>query len=191
MSRSTRAARLSDLGFTLVLTAAWILFWGELSAANLVTGAVASTVLLRVFPLGHDIALVRHRLRPMAAMRLVVEFGIEIVATTVETSRDILVGSRHERPGIVACPLRVDAPGLITFLTSLLAITPGTMPIEATQDPPVIYLHVLHLRDPERVRQNVSRLERLAVAALGSPEALAAVELPPPPPPHHTSRPTT
>lgn len=189
MRRSTRADRLSDLGFATVLTAAWVLFWGELSAANLVTGAVAAVLLLLVFPLGHDVTVVRHHFRLLGALRLGLEFAIELIASTGSMTKAVLIGSSRERPGVVACPLRVDAPGLITFLTSLIAMAPGTMAIEATQDPPVIYVHVLHLSDPERTRQRVARLEELAVRALGDAAALHAVTLPPPPPPHLRDRP--
>jgi multicomponent Na+:H+ antiporter subunit E len=176
--------RLSDLGFAVVLTSAWVLFWGDVSIANVLSGAAASLLLLSVFPLGHDITVVRHHLRPVAAVRLALYFFGELGLSTLLMVGDVVGGRRRERPGVVACPLRVGAPGLLTFLTNLLAMTPGTMPIDVTEDPPVIYLHVLRLDDPEAVRATVSRLEALAVAALGDADALAAVARPAPPPPH-------
>jgi multicomponent Na+:H+ antiporter subunit E len=174
----------SDLGFAAVLTVAWVLFWGDLSVANVLTGLAASLLLLVVFPLERDIEHVRHRFRPLATVRLALTFAWELAASNLTVARDVLGGPRREHPGIVACPLRVSIPGLTTFLTNLFALSPGTMPIDVTEEPPVIYLHVLRLQDPERVRARMSRFEELAVRALGDADALAAVAQPPPPPPH-------
>ena len=173
-----------DLVPAAFLTIAWVLFWGELSAGNIVTGFVAATLLLVVFPLGHDVEVVRHRFRPLPAVRLAAFVMWELVSSNLAMVRDVLGGPSRERPGVVACPLRVAAPGLVTFLTNVIAISPGTMPIDVGQSPPVLYVHVLRLRDPEEIRTMVSRLEALAVAALGDDEALRAVATSPPPPPH-------
>jgi multicomponent Na+:H+ antiporter subunit E len=173
-----------DAPYVAGLTAVWVLLWGDLSVANVLTGAVAAALLLVVFPLGHDIERVRHRFRLGAAVRLVLAFGWELTAASVVMIRHILGGRARERPGVVACPLRVGAPGLLTFLTNMIAMSPGTMPIDVDEDPPVLYVHVLRLQDPEDVRARVSRFERLAVLALGSADAVAAVSVPPPPPPH-------
>lgn len=188
MSGSRRADRLSDLGFIAVLTAAWVLLWGTLTIPNVVTGVAVAVFLLGVFPIRHDIAVVRHRFRPWAALAFAATFAVDLVVSSALMIRAILVGPNRERPGVVACALRVDAPGLITFLTTVIANSPGTMPIDATQDPPVIYVHVLELADPEEVRARVARLEERAVRILGDPAAMEAVRHPPPPPPHLVPR---
>jgi multicomponent Na+:H+ antiporter subunit E len=168
-----RRARLGTVGIGVSLVVVWVLFWGELSAGNVLSGAALAAALLAVFPL-EAVPHVDHRIRPLAILRLTVHFAIDLVVSTVLVARDVLVPSRT-RTGIVACPLRVDAPGLATFLANLLALSPGTMPIEVAQGPPVIYVHVLRVDSPDAVRRRVARLEELAVAALGSPAALAAV----------------
>jgi multicomponent Na+:H+ antiporter subunit E len=173
-----------DLVSVAPLTAAWVLLWGDIRLGNVLTGVGASTLLLLVFPIGHDVEAVRHRIRPIGVVRLAVAFAWELVSSSLVMVREVLGGSSRERPGIVACPLRVDAPGLVTFLTNVFAMSPGTMPIEVSHAPPVIYLHVLRLDDPELVRARVTRFETIAVRALGDDDALAAVTVPPPPPPH-------
>lgn len=186
--RARRIAAGEHLGVTVALTIGWVLFWGDLSVANVVSGLVVSSVLLVVFPLRRDVEHVRHHLRPLAVGRLAFAVVADLVASSIVMVRDIVGGAARERPGVVACPLRVNAPGLVTFLTNLLSLTPGTTPIDVTHEPPVIYLHVLRLDDPEIIRAYVSRFERLAVAALGDDLAVAAVSQPPPPPPHLADR---
>jgi multicomponent Na+:H+ antiporter subunit E len=175
--------QLVDLGLGAALVVVWTLAWGELSVGNVLSGAAVAAVLLTVFPIGHDIEHVDHRLRPLAVLRLAVTLAADIVWSNLLMVRDILGGPSRERTGIVACPLRVDAPGLLTFMANVLALTPGTMPVEVTQAPPVIYLHVLRLEDPDAVRRSVARLEKRAVSALGSAAAVAACRAAPPRPP--------
>jgi multicomponent Na+:H+ antiporter subunit E len=173
-----------DLGFAAALTVAWVLLWGDLSIANVATGFVASVVLLLVFPLDRHVEQVRHRVRPVAVVRLAVTFAWELLRSNLQVARDVLGGPRREHAAVIACSLRVGTPGVITFLTNLFALSPGTMPLDIDQDPPVIYLHVLRLEDPEAVRARMARFEDLVVRAFGDDEAVSALALPPPPPPH-------
>lgn len=175
------AASLGDVGLAGALVVVWTLAWGELSLANVAAGLALAVVLLAVFPISHDIEHVDHRVRPVAMVRLFGSIVWLLLVSNVQMVRDVLGGPSRERTGVVACPLRVDAPGLLTFLANVLALTPGTLPIEVRRGPPVIFLHVLRLEDPEAVRRQVTRLEELAVAALGSPAALEACRLAPPP----------
>jgi multicomponent Na+:H+ antiporter subunit E len=170
--RSTRALR--AIGAAGALVVVWVLSWGEVSVGNVVSGVAVAGALLVAFPLG-DVPHVDHRLHPVAVVRLAAVFLAELVLSSLAVARDIVRGPAAVRTGIVSCPLRVEAGGLITFLANLIALSPGTMPIDVTLDPPVLHVHVLRLRDPDEVRAHVARFEELAVAALGGPEALAAV----------------
>jgi multicomponent Na+:H+ antiporter subunit E len=168
----------AGLGSGLVVV--WVLLWGELSAANVLSGAALAVALLVVFPLD-EVVHVDHRVHPLGIVRLVVYFVVELVVSTTSVARDVLIGPSRVRTGIVACPLRVDAEGLITLLANMIALSPGTLPIHVGRDPLVLYLHILRLDHPDAVRQRVSRLEALAVGALGSAEMIAACAVPPPP----------
>ena len=64
-------------------------------------------------------------------------------------------------------PLPDCSDELLTLITNLLALSPGTMPVELRHDPTVLYVHVLHLRDVEDVRDEIRRLTDLAVRAFG------------------------
>ncbi len=170
----------AGLGAGLVLV--WVLLWGEVSAGNVLSGLAIAVALLVVFPLD-AVAHVDHRIHPLGIARLLAYFVLELVMSTTAVARDILIGPSRVRTGIVACPLRVDADGLVTFLANMLALSPGTLPIHIGRDPLVLYIHVLRLDDPDAVRRRVARLEELAVGALGSAAMVAACSVPPPPVP--------
>lgn len=190
--RQRRAADLRDeAGVVAVLTAIWLLLWGEISAANVISGVLVGTLLIIAFPVDHDVVSVRHGVRPFAVVQLVVFVVSDLLRSTVGTAIDVLRANSKVRTGVVACPLRVDNDGLVTFLANVIALSPGTMPIEVAYRPHVIYVHSLHASDPEAIRAFVSKLEELAVRAVGGPEAVDAVSEPAPwPPPAPEPQPT-
>lgn len=173
----------NDFGVGASLVIVWTLLWGEMSVSNVLSGALVATALLVAFPVDHGVVAVAHRLRPVAAVRLGLFFAGDVVKSTLVAAVAVFRPRSRIRTGVVACPLRVDNDGLVTFLANLIAMSPGTMPIEVSYNPHVIYVHSLHAADPDQVRADVARLEELSVAALGGPEALRAVEHPAPWPP--------
>lgn len=73
-------------------------------------------LLLIAFPLDHDVIAVRRRLRPLAAARLGAFFLTDVLRSTIATALDVVRPRSEIRTGIIACPLRVDNDGLLTFL---------------------------------------------------------------------------
>ena len=69
------------------------------------------------------------------------------------------------------CPLPDCSDGLLTLITNVVALTPGTSPLHVTRDPTVLYVHVLDMRDVDATRRDVQRLADLAYAAFG-PDAV-------------------
>ena len=70
-------------------------------------------------------------------------------------------------------PLPGCSDELLTLISNLLALSPGTMPLELRQDPIVLYVHVLHLTDVEDFRREILHLADLTVQAFGSDRAVA------------------
>ena len=163
------------------LTAIWCLLWGEVSVANVVSGAVLSAILLVAFPVrggerrGERAAT---RFRPVGAARFAVHVLVQFIVSNALVAREIVARRSRVRTGIVACPLRTESETLITLLANVLALSPGTMPVDVQTSPPVIHIHVLVLRDVAQARRDVARLEELAVGAFGSDEDVARLGSP-------------
>src|SRR3546814_10951777 len=104
-----------------------MLLWGELILANVVSCVFGALLVLVAFPVDHDVKAVRHRFNPIAAVRLGAFFVSDLVMSTLVTAADVVRPRSRVRTGIVACPLRVDNDGLVTFLANLIAVSPGTM----------------------------------------------------------------
>ena len=156
----------------LALALIWVLLWGSASAANVLSGLAVGTLLVLVVPELRRRDGPRVRFRPVAIARLAGLVLLTLVRSNVELTRTVL--RRHPRlaPGVIGVPLPDCADEVITLLTNLLALSPGTMPIELRHDPVVLYVHIMQLDDPEAVRYEILRLTDLTVRAVGSDEAI-------------------
>lgn len=156
------------------LIALWILLWGQATVANVVSGAVIVAVVVAVLPdvgFGFD----RPTVRPHWALCFAARVVTDLVRANLSVGAEVVSPRPTVDTGIVAVPLPHCSDGVLTLVANVLGLAPGTMPIEVTRDPAVIYLHVLHLHDVEAVRADVNRLAELAVRAFGTPEAVAGL----------------
>lgn len=141
----------------------WVALWGDLSAANLLWGAVLGVVTLRLLPVAHRAHRVPVRIVPMA--RFGGTFLWALVKASAVVAWEVVTPTNDINEGIVAIPLRTTSPGLMTLIGNAVSLTPGTLTLEVRRDPPTLYVHVLHLRDIEDVRADILRLEQVALAA--------------------------
>jgi multicomponent Na+:H+ antiporter subunit E len=152
--------------FVAWLVLAWVLLWGRLSWANVLSGLLVVGVLLGVVPIGGP----RRRpvVRPVALARLVGQFVVQLVLANVTLTRTIL--ARHDRllTGVVAVPLDDVSDGVLTVVMGHVALTPGTLTVEVQRDPTVLYIHVIALRSREDVVRELHDIQRRAEAAFGA-----------------------
>ena len=152
--------------FVAWLVLAWVLLWGRLSWANVLSGLVVVGVLLVVVPVGGTAR--RPVVRPLALARLVGRFLADLVVSNVTLTRAILAPRDRLRTGVVAVPLeREVSDGILTVILHHVALTPGTMAVEARREPTVLFIHVIALRSRADVVRDVRGIERRVVAAFG------------------------
>ena len=160
------------------LTAVWVLLWGRLTFANVATGVLVSVALLIVFPVERGRRDAPVAVRPVAVIRLLVHFVIQLVVSNAVLAWQIVRPRPALRTGIVACQLHTRSPGLITLITDILALSPGTITVDvgtsAGEGSSTIFVHVLRLDDPTDVRRRVARLERMVVVAFGTRDEIVA-----------------
>jgi multicomponent Na+:H+ antiporter subunit E len=154
----------------------WVLAWGTPTPANVLGGLLVAAVLLAISPDSWlSLRRARPRLRPVAVARFLGFVLVEVLRANVILTREVVSRESRITTGVVAVPLPECSDGLLTLVTNVMAVTPGTMPIEVTRHPTVIYVHVLLLGDVEAVRRDVQHLAGLAYRAFGSDEAIAAM----------------
>ncbi len=150
----------------LFLVALWVLLWGRFTVANMASGIVVALLVTLVFPSARGESH-RFPVRPIANLRLLGNVGWQLLVSNVALTREILTRRSHIRTGVVVCPLRTDDEWSAALVANILALSPGTIPVRVESDPGVIYVHALHLDDPDDFRRMVAHLESLVVDAYG------------------------
>lgn len=169
-----RRRRPPRLGMAAWLVVVWVALWGDVSAANVLSGLVLASVLLALFPMRPR--GVPGAFRPAAALRFAAYFTWKLVEASAVVTWEVLTPTNRINEGIVAVPIRGVSDTLTTLVANAISLTPGTLTLEILQEPTVLYVHVLHLHDIEAVRRGVQHLEVLAIGAFGSSAAVAAAE---------------
>jgi multicomponent Na+:H+ antiporter subunit E len=159
-----------------LLVALWLLAWGQVTLANLMSGVVIAGALLVAFPLGPAKGA-RLRVSPVGVVRLVGFVAVQLVRSNAVMTREILRRRSALRPGILRHRLRHSSDEVVTLMTSIIALSPGTMTVDIGRQPPTIYVHFLLLHDVDAARASLAHLEDLVVAAIaGSPHDARPVD---------------
>jgi multicomponent Na+:H+ antiporter subunit E len=171
------ALGVSGLGVWLV--AIWLLLWNDLSVANVVSGVAVAVAVLSLSRLPKSYCVGSESGdRPRVSIPHLIYFGgyvlVKLVQANLVLAWEIVTPWRDRiHTGIVAVPLRTSSDLAMTVVANVITLTPGTVTIEAKGTPPVLYVHVLHLDDIERVKAELLDLEELSVRAFGSRAARA------------------
>jgi multicomponent Na+:H+ antiporter subunit E len=148
------------------LVALWLLAWGEATPANLASGVAVAGAVLVAFPPARR-AAGRVRVSAIGAVRLAIHVAVQLVTSNVMIAREILRRRPDTRSGVIAHRLRHPSDEIVTVVSSIIALSPGTMVVDVGRNPPTIYVHVLLLRrDIDSARRTIARIEQLAAAAI-------------------------
>lgn len=155
-----------------LLVALWLLAWGQITLANLVSGVFVAGALLVAFPPGRrgDAAV---RVDLVGAARLGVYVITQLVISNVVMTGQILRRRPRAQPGILAHRLRRPSDEVITVMTTIISLSPGTMTVDVARDSSTVYVHFFDLRDIDSSRASLGRLERLIAGAITAPEVRA------------------
>ena len=171
MAAQTMRAAVRRLPLLAWLTVVWLLLWEDASVANVVGGLAVGASVVALFPAAGPARF--GRVRPLAAAWLAVYFLWKLLEANLVVAWEVVTPNNESvNLGIVAVPLVADSDAVITLVANAITLTPGTLTLEVRRDPPTLYVHVLHLRSIDRVREDVRKLELLALRAFGSADAV-------------------
>lgn len=163
----------------LFLTVVWVGLWRDLSIANLLSGVIVAAAVVWLFPPAGDSPI---GVRPVALLRFVGAAAISILRANLVVAWEVVTPKNQINEGVVAVELASSNPVVITLVSHAIILAPGTMVIDidkGTDDRPTqLYVHVLHLRSIDEVRDDVLQLEALALAAVTGREDSGAPTAP-------------
>ena len=142
-ARSHRSVGLHPIGagrmsarrsYVLGLAAVWVLLWGTASPANVLGGLAVGTVLVLLLP-GLRGGGRRPVVRPRAAAAFLWTILLDTVRSNVRLTKAILSGRRDVESSIIEIDIPICSDQLLTTIANLLAVVPGTMPLEVHGSP--------------------------------------------------------
>lgn len=160
----------------------WVALWGDLSAANVLAGALLGLVVALVLPLPPLPGGVRPR--PLPLLRLLRGFVVDVVMASVQVMR-VSLAPGDLQCSVIAVTLRSDSDLVATVVGEITSLVPGSFTVDVRRSDHTLYLHVLDTPDHEAVRvarERTLELETRVLAALGmdaDPDSRAGATRPP------------
>jgi multicomponent Na+:H+ antiporter subunit E len=148
-----------------LLVTLWLLAWGQATLANVLSGTAVAAALLVAFPARRRS---HARLHPSATglARLAAYVATQLLVSNIVMTRQILRRRPEAAPGVLAHRLQTPSEEVLTLMTSIIALSPGTMTADITRDSSVIYVHFFRLTARRAAHASLQRLERLVVNAI-------------------------
>ncbi len=167
-------ARLLQWPMVVWLTIVWAALWGKVDLLVILSGALVGAAACLVFPLPRlraDVVV-----RPVAVLVLVGGFLVDVV---VASARVTLVTVRRAPPrsALVQVDLVSRSDLVLTVVSELVSLVPGSVVVETRRATHTIFLHVLDAPDGaavERARAHALDQEQRVLRAFAA-EAPAGV----------------
>ena len=93
--------------------------------------------------------------RVWAAIKLFFLFLVELTKANIDVVKLVWSPKLDNHTGIVAYNTDLETPAEITLLSIMVSLTPGTIPLDFSEDNKVIYIHVLDLDDKQDFKDDI------------------------------------
>lgn len=166
-----------QLPFLAWLIVLWMLLWGQFTVLAFLSGLVVAVFVTRVFRL--PTVELSGRINIWYAALLIVQFLFAVLRGAVAVTVQVFDFRHQPGAAIIAVPLRYADDLMMTHVSVVSSLVPGSLVVEADRDRQVLYLHVIGVRgmeDVEKQREGVLRWERRLVRALGAPAQYRALK---------------
>ncbi|MFK7793394.1 MAG: Na+/H+ antiporter subunit E [Devosiaceae bacterium] len=138
-----------------LLAIAWVLVTGSFSLINGLFGFVLGLGALAL--IREQIGTIGYVRRVRRVTSLALLFLYELVMSAVRVFKLVLTPDLSTlQPGFVAYPLTVDRDFEISLLANLITLTPGTLSVDVSDNRRTLYIHAIHVPDPDAMREDIS-----------------------------------
>lgn len=174
--RRTRQSLVEQILYMVVLNIVWIFLWDSVSALTILTGLIVSFSVIRLFYLP-PIQL-SGRLNILWGTLFVFWFMWNVFLGSVQVAWLAVRRSPVDAGAVVVVDLATRSDLLITLVTMVNGLIPGSLVIEIDRARAVVFVHALHCADNEqieKVRAKTHEIETLLIYAIGSPHDIEAL----------------
>jgi multicomponent Na+:H+ antiporter subunit E len=147
------------------LVLVWILLWGTVSAANIVSGVVIALLITLFLPL--PVVPVEGRLHPLSLLRLMAVVAYDLVLSSVQVAWLAIKPGPPPLTAVLRARLAVKSDLVLALAANIITLVPGSIVLEIDQARRLIYVHVIDVgsdRAVARFHRQIAQIERLLVA---------------------------
>ncbi|MGB3356508.1 MAG: Na+/H+ antiporter subunit E [Mycobacterium sp.] len=142
----------------------WVLLWGNMSAANILSGLAVALVITLLLPLPP--VPVEGRLHLFSLVRLTVTVAYLLLVSSFQVA---VLALKPTVPlsAVLRAHLAIKSDLVLALAVNILNLTPGNIVLEIDQERRMIYVHVLDVgsdREVQRFHRQVDHLQKLLVA---------------------------
>jgi multicomponent Na+:H+ antiporter subunit E len=141
---------------TILLALAWAALQGEFSLGNLVVGYIFGYVILALLAKG-GVMPSNFAGRFAHAVGLALYFVWALILANIKVALDVVRPRTGIQPAVVGIPLDITKEGEILLLSMLINITPGSVTLDLSDDRKTLYVHVMHMEDPDATRAEIKK----------------------------------
>lgn len=143
---------------TLSLALLWLLLNNTLAPGHILLGlGLGWMIPLLIAPFVLDVPKVR---RPLKLIGFLARVLVDIVVANLQVARLVLGPRARLSPAFVQVPVRIEDEFVLTMLTSIISLTPGTVSACLSEDRRTLLVHALDAPDLDAlVRQIQARYE--------------------------------
>ena len=148
------------------LTVVWVWLWGDISAANIISGATVGFFIMLLLPLPR--VPVEGRAHPLSILMLF----LTVCYYALESSAQVAWLAVRPGPlpvtGVLRVRLKIRSDLILVLCCDVLNLIPGTMVLEIDQERRLVYVHVLDVGSDAAVTKfyrSTHRLERLFISS--------------------------
>ena len=162
--------RLHEAGVVAWLAFVWVLLWGTVSWANVLTGLVVAVGVRVLLPLPSILTQGRVHLRTL--LHLLWSVAVDLVVSSAQVVWWSVRPGPPLRSAVVRSQLSVRSDLVLSLVVNTLNLVPGSVVLEIDQARRVLYTHVLGVRsaaDLAAFQRRVGELEDLFIGAFEAP----------------------
>jgi multicomponent Na+:H+ antiporter subunit E len=144
----------------------WILLWGTLSAANIISGLAIASVITVLLPL--PVVPIEGRAHPLALLRLIGLVAWYLVLSSLQLAWLAVKPGPPPLSAVLRGHLAIKSDLVLALAVNIINLTPGTIVLEIDQVRRMLYVHVIDVgsdRAVNRFYRQIAQIERLLVAS--------------------------
>jgi multicomponent Na+:H+ antiporter subunit E len=148
------------------LVLVWILLWGNISAANILSGLAIALLITLLLPM--PVVPVEGRLHPVSFVKLLIVVGWYLVLSSLQVAWLAIKPGPPPLSAVLRVRLAVKSDLVLALAVNAINLTPGTLVLEIDRDRRLLYVHVLGVGASgavNRFYRETAQLERLLIAA--------------------------